>query len=151
MTQEAKNAENQRLPSNLFPAKAEPSSPFYAMLQSASEDYLLQQEEQHTLPPDFPVYYFFYGTLTVPSQLQRIIDLPEEPKLRKAEIFGYTIAKWGDYPALINSRQGQVGRSLCMLAMHRLFSSNDLTGNYGHCRWVESLDNTPYTSGCRQL
>ncbi|PWY71737.1 hypothetical protein BO70DRAFT_122243, partial [Aspergillus heteromorphus CBS 117.55] len=31
-----------------------------------------------------------------------------EPQLRKAEVFGYTIAKWGDYPALINGKQGDV-------------------------------------------
>lgn len=102
-----KELQNSKI-SSLFPAKAEPPSPFYAMLQSAPNDYLLQPDEKRTFPPRFPVYYFFYGTLTVPSQLQRIIDLPEAPKLRKAEVFGYTIAKWGDYPALINGRQGQV-------------------------------------------
>ncbi|KAA8644933.1 hypothetical protein EYZ11_009259 [Aspergillus tanneri] len=107
MSQESKDPKTPKFPS-LFPAKAEPSSPFYAMLKSAPQDYLLQQDERHEFPPDYPVYYFFYGTLSAPSQLKRIIDLPDEPKLRKAEIFGYTIAKWGDYPALINGRQGQV-------------------------------------------
>lgn len=99
MSQRAKNSGDQKSLPNLFPAKAEPLSPFYAMLQSAPEDYLLQQEEQHALPPEYPVSYFFYGTLTAPSQLQRILDLPEEPSLRKVEVFGYTIAKWGDHPA----------------------------------------------------
>ncbi|EYE94469.1 uncharacterized protein EURHEDRAFT_539063, partial [Aspergillus ruber CBS 135680] len=30
------------------------------------------------------------------------------PKLRPANIIGYTLAKWGDYPALIDSEQKQV-------------------------------------------
>ncbi|PYH30159.1 gamma-glutamylcyclotransferase family protein [Aspergillus neoniger CBS 115656] len=59
-------------------------------------------------PPTFPIYYFFYGTLTSPAQVARILDLPEEPRLRKAEVTGYAIAKWGDYPALIKGNEGQV-------------------------------------------
>lgn len=96
-----------RLPS-LFPAKEEPLSPFYTMLQSAPPDYLAQHDEPVKLPPEFPVYYFFYGTLRTPAQVKRILDLPEEPQLRKAEVFGYAIAKWGDYPALINGKQGDI-------------------------------------------
>ncbi|OJJ86505.1 gamma-glutamylcyclotransferase family protein [Aspergillus glaucus CBS 516.65] len=58
----------------------------------------------HDLPPEYPVYYFFYGTL------KRNLDLPEEeePKLRPAKVIGYALAKWGDYPALIDGEQGQV-------------------------------------------
>ncbi|OJI89165.1 hypothetical protein ASPTUDRAFT_195809 [Aspergillus tubingensis CBS 134.48] len=59
-------------------------------------------------PPTFPIYYFFYAPLTSPAQVARILDLPEEPPLRKAEVTGYAIAKWGDYPALINGSEGQV-------------------------------------------
>ncbi|OGM48826.1 hypothetical protein ABOM_003031 [Aspergillus bombycis] len=92
----------------LFPAKAEPVSPFYTILRSAPPDYLLQRDEPVDFPPDFPVYYFFYGTLTTPAQVKRILDLPEEPQLRKAEVVGYAVAKWGDYPALINGKQGDV-------------------------------------------
>ncbi|RAL02571.1 gamma-glutamylcyclotransferase family protein [Aspergillus ibericus CBS 121593] len=77
------------------------------MLQSATPDYLVQRDEPVDFPPAFPVYHFFYGTLTAPAQVQRILDLPEEPQLRQAEVFGYAIAKWGDYPALINGKQGQ--------------------------------------------
>lgn len=33
-------------------------------------------------PSEYPVYYFFYGTLTAPSTLQWILDLPEEPVLK---------------------------------------------------------------------
>jgi hypothetical protein len=105
----AQETEKSTKTSSLFPTKAEPLSPFCTMLQSAPEDYLLQHEEHHTFP-EFPVYYFFYGTLTVPSQLQRIIDLPEEPKLRKTEVFGYTIAKWGDYSIIPLLSIGDRGR-----------------------------------------
>ncbi|KAJ5951022.1 uncharacterized protein N7479_009435 [Penicillium vulpinum] len=59
------------------------------------------------LPPEYPVYYFFYGTLTAPATLQRIIDLSEEPKMRKAKLIGYALAKWGDYPALIDGKSEQ--------------------------------------------
>lgn len=93
---------------NLFPAKEEPPSPFLTMLRSAPPDYLTQHEEPVDYPPAFPIYYFFYGTLNDPTQLQRILDLPEEPYLREAEVFGYKVAKWGDYPALINGRQGNI-------------------------------------------
>ena len=101
------DSEATRFP-GLFPAKEEPLSPFYTMLRSAPPDYLAQRDEPVDFPPAFPVYYFFYGTLTAPPQVKRILDLPEEPQLREAEIFGYAVVKWGDYPALINSKQGDV-------------------------------------------
>jgi hypothetical protein len=45
--------------------------------------------------------------LVVPSLFQRIIDLPDSPKPRKAKVIGYSIAKWGDYPALIKGYPNQ--------------------------------------------
>ncbi|OJJ46434.1 hypothetical protein ASPZODRAFT_66068, partial [Penicilliopsis zonata CBS 506.65] len=53
-----------------------------------------------------PLYYFFYGTLTSPATLQHILDLPTEPTLRKGKVIGYALAKWGDYPALIDGTPG---------------------------------------------
>ncbi|KAJ5921448.1 hypothetical protein N7466_009774 [Penicillium verhagenii] len=83
-------------------------TPYEVMLRSAPPDYLTNFEaEQLELPPEYPVYYFFYRTLTAPATLQRIIDLPEKPRLRKAKVIGYAIAKWGDYPALIDGESGQ--------------------------------------------
>lgn len=83
-------------------------SPYEVMLQSAPPDYLTNPEGAiHDLPPEYPVYYFFYETLTAPQALQRIIDLPDEPKLRKARLIGYALARWGNYPALIDGEQGQ--------------------------------------------
>lgn len=85
-------------------------SPYEVMLRSAPPDYLTNLEgatQEHELPPEYPVYYFFYGTLTIPSTLKRIIDLREEPILRKAKVIGYALAKWGDYPAMIDGEQGQ--------------------------------------------
>lgn len=80
------------------------------MLQSAPADYLnnLENAAVYDLPPAYPVYYFFYGTLTNPHNLQRILDPPEAPTLRSAQIIGYRLARWGDYPALIDGEQGQV-------------------------------------------
>ena len=72
-------------------------------LRSALTDYLTNFEaEICEVPPKFPAYYFFYRTLTAPKALQKIIDLSEEPKLRKAKVIGYALAKWGDYPMLMD-------------------------------------------------
>lgn len=84
-------------------------SPYQVMLASAPDDYLTNLEGAiKDYPPEFPVYYFFYGTLTAPKNLQRILGLPEEPQLRKSQIVGYALAKWGDYPALIDDKQDQI-------------------------------------------
>ncbi|WEW58585.1 hypothetical protein PRK78_004053 [Emydomyces testavorans] len=91
------------------PLVEEPPSPYEVTLQSAPPDYLTNLEgATQELPPEYPVYYFFYGTLTAPANLKRILDLPVEPKLRSAQIIGYTLGKWGDYPALIDGDTGQV-------------------------------------------
>lgn len=83
-------------------------TPYEVMLRSAPPDYLTDVEgDTCELPPEYPVYYFFYGTLTAPATLKRIIDLPEEPKMRKAKLVGYALGKWGDYPALIDGEPGQ--------------------------------------------
>lgn len=83
-------------------------TPYEVKLRSAPPDYLTNIEEENCeLPPKYPVYYFFYGTLTAPATLQRTIDLPEEPKMRKAKVIGYALAKWGDYPALVDGESGQ--------------------------------------------
>ncbi|KAI2705972.1 hypothetical protein CBS147332_7216 [Penicillium roqueforti] len=79
------DSEATRFP-GLFPAKEEPLSPFYTMLRSAPPDYLAQRDEPVDFPSAFPVHYFFYGTLTAPAQVKRILDLPEEPQLREAEM-----------------------------------------------------------------
>lgn len=93
------------------PNPPEPESPFLTMLASAPPDYLSNLEGAQRiedLPPKYPKYFFFYGTLKDPATLKRILDLSEEPKLRPAKVIGYSVAKWGDYPALINGAQGEV-------------------------------------------
>ena len=92
--------------------QVEGPSPYEIMLESAPSDYLTNLEgASHELPPEYPVYYFFYGTLKAPATLKRILDLPQEgkePELRPAQIIGYALNKRGDYPALVDSEQGQV-------------------------------------------
>lgn len=86
-------------------------STYEIMLQSAPPDYLTNLEgASHALPPEYPIYYFFYGTLRAPATLKRILDLPEEeePELRPAQITGYALGKWGEYPALVDGEQDQV-------------------------------------------
>ena len=84
-------------------------SPYEVMLESAPSDHLTNLEgPTQELPPEYPVAYFFYGTLKSPETLKRILDLHEEPKLLEAQIIGYELGKWGDYPALIDGQPGQV-------------------------------------------
>jgi gamma-glutamylcyclotransferase (GGCT)/AIG2-like uncharacterized protein YtfP len=79
----------------------------YEVMRSAPDSLTNAQDDHGEIHPEYPVYYFFYGTLTAPATLQRIIDLPEEPVMRKAKLIGYALAKWGDYPALIDGESGQ--------------------------------------------
>lgn len=89
--------------------REEKLSPYEVMLRSAPPDYLTNLEgATRELPPEYPVYYFFYGTLTAAANLKRIMDLQEEPRLRKAQLIGYALSKGGDYPALIDGTQGQL-------------------------------------------
>lgn len=84
-------------------------SPLQAKLQSAPPDYLTNIPITQYEPRVYqPVCYFFYGTLTQPETLGRILDLQQEPKLRKAQIVGYSVAKWGDYPTLLDGPPGNV-------------------------------------------
>lgn len=61
----------------------------------------VQQGQDEASP--YPIYYFFYGTLTRPAQLKFILNIPEDRdvSLHKSTIFGYRLAKWGPYPALL--------------------------------------------------
>jgi gamma-glutamylcyclotransferase (GGCT)/AIG2-like uncharacterized protein YtfP len=84
-------------------------SPFEAKLQSAPPDYLTNIPITQYEPQVYqPVYYFFYGTLTQPETLKRVLDLQEEPELRKAQIVGYSVAKWSHYPTLLDGPPGNV-------------------------------------------
>ena len=44
----------------------------------------------------FPVWYFFYGTLARPSKLCSLLALPEDPILYKASVNGGKMKTWGD-------------------------------------------------------
>lgn len=96
---------------SLYPPRPQQEglSVYQMMLESAPSDYLTDCEvATYEPPPKYPVYYFFYGSLRAPATLKRILDLPEEPELRPAQIIGYALGKWGDYPALVDGKQGQV-------------------------------------------
>jgi hypothetical protein len=70
-------------------------SPYEAKLRSAPPDYLTNTSNaQYQAPGYQPTYYFSYGNLTQPETLKRILDLKEEPVLRKAQIVGYSLANW---------------------------------------------------------
>jgi hypothetical protein len=86
----------------LLPTHHSPS-PYEVKLRSAPLDYLTNiPKAQYQAPVYQPLYYFLYGTLTQPETPKRILDLKEEPVLRKAQIVGYSLANWGDYLTLLD-------------------------------------------------
>jgi hypothetical protein len=60
---------------------------------------------------EYPVYYFFYGTLASPSRLSRLFDIPPSELLRleAASLLDGQIRTWaGKYRALVDSPGGEV-------------------------------------------
>lgn len=52
---------------------------------------------------DYPVWYFFYGTLGEPDRLTRLLDLAEPPTLDEAYVRGGGVKTWADtYRALVD-------------------------------------------------
>ena len=68
----------------------------------------IARERPTTLLQNIQSITFFYGSLRAPATLQRILDLPAEPALRPGQIVGYALGQRGDYPALVDGKQGQV-------------------------------------------
>ncbi|KAH8763225.1 hypothetical protein F5883DRAFT_560162 [Diaporthe sp. PMI_573] len=56
--------------------------------------------------------YFFYGSLMFPRMLQHVLDLPELPELKPAEVVGLHMKMWGPYPALVNGESGEVVKGI---------------------------------------
>ncbi|KAI3390354.1 hypothetical protein diail_9956 [Diaporthe ilicicola] len=56
--------------------------------------------------------YFFYGSLMFPRMLQNVLDLPEVPRLKPAEVVGLHLKMWGPYPALVNGEPGEVVKGI---------------------------------------
>lgn len=54
-----------------------------------------------------PCLLFFYGTLSLPHVLQRVLGINQAPILLPASISGYTMKMWGPYPALVRPEQPQ--------------------------------------------
>lgn len=58
-------------------------------------------------------WYFFYGSLMDPKQLQRVLSVKETPRdLQPAEIIGYHIRMWGPYPVLLDGPPGNVVKGI---------------------------------------
>ncbi|KAK4465147.1 hypothetical protein QBC42DRAFT_315466 [Cladorrhinum samala] len=57
----------------------------------------------------YPVWYFFYGTLAQPEVLKRLLRLDHEPAYRKARLFGGVLKTWGGkYKALVDGADDAV-------------------------------------------
>jgi gamma-glutamylcyclotransferase (GGCT)/AIG2-like uncharacterized protein YtfP/sulfur relay (sulfurtransferase) DsrC/TusE family protein len=57
------------------------------------------------LQSEYPVSYFFYGTLAEPERLSRILDLDCEPSLTAATISRGRRKNWGPYCALVDGTE----------------------------------------------
>ena len=58
---------------------------------------------------DYPVPYFFYGTLADPAFLAGKLELEDVPVLQRGTIRGYKVKMWGKYKALIGGQgRGEV-------------------------------------------
>jgi hypothetical protein len=56
------------------------------------------------LQDEYPVWYFFYGTLADPKRLANMLELSAEPVLSEATIYGGKIKTWaGKYKALVDA------------------------------------------------
>ena len=91
------------------PAKKnlDPNSKFPSLgLDSTLPQHRLEVSSEKALPsPDqYPVWYFFYGTLAVPAKLSKLLAVPEEAiGLHRASITGGKMSSWGDeYRALLD-------------------------------------------------
>ncbi|KAF2255189.1 hypothetical protein BU26DRAFT_380219, partial [Trematosphaeria pertusa] len=51
---------------------------------------------------EYPVWYFFYGTLGEPDRLKSLLGLKKGPKLSPASVKGGRIRMWGKYRALVD-------------------------------------------------
>lgn len=60
----------------------------------------------HLTPPAGK--YFFYGTLQDPGILSEVLQLDYVPVLRRAQVIGYSLKLWGQYPALVDGPGGAV-------------------------------------------
>lgn len=56
--------------------------------------------------------YFFYGSLMYPRMVQHVLQLPEPPEMRPAEVVGYRVKMWGPYPALLHGEPGELVRGM---------------------------------------
>ncbi|KAI1382675.1 uncharacterized protein F4822DRAFT_440951 [Hypoxylon trugodes] len=89
------------------PMAARPSQ-YLASLAAAGEDVWETTMIAPEPPREYsPIFYFFYGTLTQPATLKRVLDLDYELVMRPAKIIGYSLTKWGDYNALIDGETGE--------------------------------------------
>lgn len=57
----------------------------------------------HPAQGEYPVWYFFYGTLAEPARLVAHLDLSEDPELEPASVGRGKLKMWGKYHALMDA------------------------------------------------
>ncbi|THX80911.1 hypothetical protein D6D05_04352 [Aureobasidium pullulans] len=91
---------------NMAPKDLQPSSasPTLGIKEPTLPQHRPDKSTDLILQHQYPVYYFFYGTLAEPEILQRVLELGEQvPVLQKAYVKGAEIKMVGRYKALVDS------------------------------------------------
>jgi hypothetical protein len=88
-----------------------------------------------------PTWYSFYGSLTNPSWLKEVLDLPSDPTLHNAIVVGYEILPWGPHKVLVEGEPGQVVQGVAFLVETKEYADTlefYETGNYelGACNII---------------
>jgi hypothetical protein len=65
-----------------------------------------------------PRYYFFYGFLTKPGSIARSFGLADPPVVYRAFLRGYSVARWGQWKALLNGPADNVADGVAYKIEH---------------------------------
>lgn len=84
----------------------------YAELEEISRKAAIAIAARTAREREAKVLYFFYGSLMFPEMLQHVLDLPQLPEVKPAEIVGFHMKVWGPYPAVVVGEPGEIVRGM---------------------------------------
>ncbi|RAH59706.1 hypothetical protein BO85DRAFT_248510 [Aspergillus piperis CBS 112811] len=77
------------------------STPFPSATSETTSD-RSASNTQHDPPLFQPHYFFFYGSLSDPSFLAKVLNRQDKPAVRPAMITEHGMRMWGEFPALLD-------------------------------------------------
>lgn len=78
-----------------------PGMPYERQAANLDPDLIMDIDYEDCFEIYQPTYFFLYGSLMDPARLRRVLKLSQNPKFVAANIVGWKIKLWGQYPALI--------------------------------------------------